>query len=104
MSPYITFRDQNKQGDLVLYILQRDFPHYVASLVYIPIADSPCCIPISGHNLWVNFEGTLRGRFIPSHNDVPREIQAVFESMALWFYSERVMADSKRYKRFKIPQ
>lgn len=103
MSPFLTFKDADKEGNLQLYILQRAFPHYVGVLSYIPVADSFSCIPLSGHNLWINYAGLLRGNFIPSYGGVNQEIEAVFHSMALWFYSERILKDPKRYKKWLIP-
>lgn len=104
MSPYITFKDFSiKDGTLVLYILQRDFPHYCGGIAYHPIADSICCVPMAGHNLWVSYCGTIRGNYIPSYEHALPEIEAVFQHMAAWFYSERIMKDPKRYKKWLIP-
>ena len=102
MSPYITFKDY-KGEDLVLYILQRDFPHYCASLSYLPISGSMGCVPISGHNLWLNFEGTIRGNYAPAFNDVLIQIEITLADMARWFYLNRVAPDPKRYKKWAIP-
>ncbi len=103
MSPFVTYKDTDKEGNLQLYILQRAFPHYCGILSYIPVGDAICCIPLSGHNLWINYAGLLRGNFIPSYNDASKEIESVFHSMALWFYSERILVDPKRYKKWLIP-
>lgn len=103
MSPFITFRDTNKDGELTLYILQRDFPHYCGQLCYFPIAESICCVPISGHNIWLTFAGTLRGNYILSNNDALQQAGAIFERMAEWFYLNRIASDPKRYKKFSIP-
>jgi hypothetical protein len=103
MSPYITFKDKNSKGDLILFILQREFPHYCAGLAFLPVLDSICCVPIAGHHLYLAFEGTIRGRFIPSYNNASEEIQAVMSSMASWFYAERILPEPKRYKKWLIP-
>lgn len=102
MSPYITFRDENKEGVLTLYILQRDFPHYVATIADHPIINTLCCEAIAGHHLYLVFQGTLRGNFIPGFKNVSQEIQIVFEDMARWFYAERCLKDPKRYKKYLI--
>lgn len=103
MSPFITFKDLGKDDILQLYILQRDFPHYCGTVCYFPIADSICCVPVAGHNLWVAFAGTIRGNFIPSYNDALQQIIPIFEQMASWFYINRILADPKRYKKWIIP-
>lgn len=103
MSPYITFKDTNSDGILVLYVCQREFPHYCAGLAYLPVLDTLSCVPIAGHHLYLVFWGTIRGRLIPGYKDVSQEIQAVIEDMAVWFYSERVLKEPKRYKKWRIP-
>lgn len=87
---------------MTYYILQRAYPHYVGFLAYIPIADSICQIPITGHNIWLTFEGTIRGRFIPMETKVLTEILSVFHDMERWFYENRVQVDPKRFKRYII--
>ena len=39
---------------------------------------------------------------IPSHKGEMVEMQVVFDNMAVWFHSERILLDEKRYKKFKI--
>lgn len=102
MMPFITFRDKDKNGNLLYYILQRDFPHYVGLLSPYPIEGVLCQSAITGHSLWIVFNGTLRGNMIPSHKGEMVEMQVVFDNMAVWFHSERILLDEKRYKKFKI--
>src|ERR1700744_727836 len=102
MSPYITFKDY-KGEDLVLYILQRDFPHYCAALSYLPVLDSLVCVPVSGHNLWLSFSGTLRGPYLPAYKDALEQVETVLADMSNWFYLNRIVPDPKRYKKFIIP-
>ena len=102
MNPYITFRDKDKNGDLQYYILQRDFPHYVGRIVVSPKQGALINQSIAGYNLWVCFDGTLRGNFIPSYSTVTEEISNVYFNMAAWFYSERIVMDKNRFKKFKI--
>lgn len=103
MSPYITFRDTDKRGDLQLFVLQRDFPHFCAILSSHPIADPIAQVPISGHNLWLVYSGTIRGNYIPSFPDAQEQIQSVLELMGSWFYENRILTDQKRYKKWLIP-
>lgn len=101
MSPYITFREKDRNGDLQYYVLQRAHPHYVGRVSPLPIAEN-WCAPIAGYRLWMIFDSTLIGRFIPSHKEVSHEIQTVLEAMAAWYWSDRIVVDEKRYKKFKI--
>ena len=102
MNKYITFRDNDNDGVLQYYILQREFPHYVGLISSIPIPEAMCCSPIPGYNMYVVFSGTLRGNIVPSYKDIVKEIESVFDDMATWYYSERIMKDEKKYKKFKI--
>lgn len=52
--------------------------------------------------MYVNFNGTLRGNLIPSYNDVLKEIDIIMEDMAIWFLNNRILADQKKYSKFKI--
>jgi|ERR1700743_1312245 len=103
MSPYITFKDENKSGELLLYVLQREFPHYCAYLSYHPVEGVINQVPISGHNLFLVFSGTIRGPYIPSYQDTLKEIEYIMADMSKWFYEFRILADLKRYKKWAIP-
>lgn len=103
MSPYITFKDTNSKGELMFYVLQRDFPHYVAYLSYFPIEGAINQVPISGHNLFLIFSGTIRGAYIPSYQDTLTEIEYIMAEMSKWFYEHRIVPDVKRYKKWAIP-
>lgn len=103
MSPFITFRDTDSNGELTLFVLQRDYPHFVGVLATYPSGKAVVEVPISGHNLYMRYYGTLRGNFIPLSNHIDLEMESVFHAMALWFYSERIMKDPKRYKKWAIP-
>ena len=101
MNPYITFREL-QDGKLEYFLLQKDYPHFLGRIVAAPIAKALVNEPVAGYNLWVTFSGTLRGNFIPAQNNITDEIQLVFERMALWFASERIMGNGKRFDKFKI--
>lgn len=102
MSPYITFKDTDKNGEMQLFILQMTYPHYMGYISYYPSAEVLTQVPITGHNLYLNFYGTIRGIYIPAHPGVSDEIESVFHSMALWFYANRIQTDPKRYKKWII--
>lgn len=101
-SPYITFRDKDSEGNLQYYVLQRDFPHYLGVVSSVPVFNIVSPAPLSGYNLWVVFKGTLRGNMIPSYQNVGDEISNVLGVMALWYYTDRILMDKKKYKKFKI--
>ena len=102
MQPFITFKDIDKNDIDIYYILQRDFPHYLGAICYQPMADSICCVPVAGHNLWITFMGTIRGNYVPSYPDAIKEIEIIFVSMANWFYVNRIQKEPKRYKKWAI--
>lgn len=101
MSPYITFRDYDKEGKLQYYILQREFPHYVGVVSSIPIAGN-WYTPIIGYAMYIVFGGVLRGMYIPDYKNIGEEVMAIMENMAAWYYDNRISIDEKRYKKFKI--
>lgn len=102
MSPFITFKDLNEKGELELFVLQREYPNFVGRVTYYPTGKEICQVPITAHNLYMTYYSTLRGNFIPLSNYIDLEMQSVFHAMALWFYSERIMKDPKRYRKWSI--
>jgi hypothetical protein len=102
MSPFVTFRDNDSKGELQYYILQRDYPHFVGVVTYYPKGGAICEVPVSGHNLFVSFCGTIRGNYAPAYPKVEEEINQVFHAMAQWFYKNRIAVDPKRYKKWAI--
>lgn len=102
MEPYITFREPDKSGEFQYYILQRSFPHYLAIILHKPKEGAIVCMPVAGHHLYLAFAGTIQGNYLLARNDLQRELQFIFEQMADWFYNKRVLAEPKKYKKFKI--
>lgn len=100
MSPYITFQDTDKDGNLQNYILQREFPHYICVIADKKSEISIAQQPILGYRLWIILSGTLRGNMIPSYTDTLKEIEAVVLDMSNWFYKNRVVANPKKYKNY----
>lgn len=106
MQPFITFRDI-EDGELRYFILQRAFPNYVAVISESPFVKEGKrqwvpSVPLTDHNLWIEFWGTVQGRYMPGYKDVFEEVKDVMESMALWFYNERVSKDLKKYKKWNL--
>jgi hypothetical protein len=102
MEPYITYRDFNNKGELEYYILQRKFPHYQGVILEQPKDGAIMTAPVSCHHLYITFAGTIQGNYVLSKAALELELSSVFEDMANWFYSKRVVTDPKRYKKFKI--
>ena len=101
MNPYITYRDKDEKGELQYYVLQRDFPHFIGVLATYPVAGT-WYSAVPGYNLYVIFNGTLRGNSVPAYNNITEEIQTVLDNMAAWFWCERIAVDQKKFKRLKI--
>jgi hypothetical protein len=101
MNQFITFREEinNETG---YFILQRDFPHYLCRIAEQPIVNFIQPIPITNYNLWLIFNATLRGNYIPSYKDIGAEIISVMNSMATWFFENRILPNEKKYKKWKI--
>ncbi len=100
MIPYITYREL-ENGHLQYYILQKEFPHYIGVISSHPINQTICQIPIPGYNLWVVFGGTLRGNMIPNYKDIQNEIDIEFQKMSIWFLTERIQSELKRFNKWK---
>lgn len=103
MTRYITFRDVDFNGNLQYCILQRDFPHFIAVTSEIPITHIVEPLPITGYNLFLVFQGTLRGiSTIPAYANIIEEIKVILTDMGRWYYDERILSDPKKYKKWKI--
>jgi hypothetical protein len=102
MNPFITFREQDDNGRLGYYILQRDFPHVCCEIVQAPVQSALITVPVSGYYLWLSFAGVLRGNFAPSYKNIIDEMTLVMFAMSTWYYENRILPDAKRFKKFKI--
>lgn len=99
--PYITYREE-KDGELMYYILQKEFPHNIGQIAVLPIIDSLVVSPIAGYNLWVVWVGTLRGNFVAVYPKHEIDLQFIFNNMANFYLSERIHKNLNRYEKFKI--
>lgn len=102
MKQFITYKEKDNNGNVYYYILQRGFPHFLGKIVTSPIEGSIINAPISKHNLWVTFNGTLRGNMIPNYKDIKNEIANTFTEMANFYYTEKIQPNEKSYHKFKI--
>lgn len=101
MSKFITYREEDKNGNLCYYILQKDFPHFVGIISTSP-SEGTWQSAIPNYNLWVVYAGTIRGNFVPSYRNISEETQSVFDEMAHWYYANRICEEPNKYKKFKI--
>lgn len=102
MNPYILFEDIDDNGIKQKYILQRDFPHYVGQILYMPKLKSLIQIPVPKYNIWVSFAGTLRGNMIPSYKNIPEELDDVYRNMSSWYYENIILKNEKEFENFKL--
>ena len=99
---YITYRELNKEGEHEYYILQKDFPHFCGLISTSPKEVFVPPSVVSGYNLWIVFNGCLRGFVMPSYNGIDNEIMSILEDMAVWFYENRIVINEKKFKKFKL--
>lgn len=98
---YITYRDNDENGELQYYILQREFPHYIGLISTYPKDSLIPSIQITNYYLWVIFNGSLRGNLIPGYKSISEDIKFVLNDMATWYYAYRIIPNEKKYKKFK---
>lgn len=102
MEKFITFRDTDNAGNLHYYILQRAYPHYQCVILDRPEKAVVEACPIMNHGLWLVFDGTIIGAYLPSYKYVVDEIANVMSDMSEWFYVNRIQPNQLKYKRWKI--
>lgn len=102
MEPFVTYRDKDRTGILQYYILQRDYPHYVGLISETRSETAIMQMPITKHNLYVIYSGTIRGYYAPGYKDAMQEIEHVFRHMAEWYYHNRIVPDPKRFKKWVV--
>lgn len=98
---YITYREEYN-GELCYFILQKAFPNFVGRVVNYPVEGALANAPIAGFNLWVTFAGRVDGNFLPSEKDILTQIEAIFFSMAEWYFANRIEPHYKKYLKFII--
>ncbi len=100
--PFITFREPDENGILRYYILQRAFPHNCGVILSQPDPKSIVQSPIPGYNLYVVFDGVLAGNYVHATVDYKLELQNIYNTMAAFFWAERIVLDRKRFEKFKV--
>ena len=89
------------QRHLNYYILQKEFPHCIGVISSHPVETTLCQVEIPGYNMWVVFNYTLRGKVIPSYPDILVEIQRIVHEMAMWFLTERIEKEPKKFSKWR---
>ncbi len=102
MIPFITYKENYPNGEEHYFILQKEFPHLLCEVSSIPKIYFVPPMPISNYNLFIEFNGCLRGNVIPSYKDIGEEIKSVMYSMSVWFFEQRILPNEKKYKKWKI--
>ena len=102
MSNFITYKELDAKGQPSYYILQKDFPHYMGVVSVTPRKYLVEAQPISGYYMWVVFDGTLRGKQVPSYTNVIEEINEAISKMAIWYLQTVILPKKENYKKFKI--
>lgn len=102
MNPYISYREQNSEGQYEYFILQKAFPHIVGEIKLVPEKHFVEAATLSGYNMWVVFKNTLRGNSIPSYPDIFDEISLELEQMATWYLDNRIKINEKKYSKYKL--
>jgi len=74
----------------------------IGHITTIPKEKAIVSKPIPGYNLYVNFDGCLQGNFLPNLKNIELELHTVFENMAAWFWTERIVGNEGKYKKLKI--
>lgn len=98
MNPFITYTEKNEDGILEYFVLQKAFPHYCGKVVG-ETSPGIWFAGIAGYSLYVQFNGTIRGNFIPDYRGVAEEIQDAMDAMANWYLSEIITPKKDNYKK-----
>ena len=101
MINYITFTEPNENEEMEYFILQKLFPHLLCKILEMPIVNVFQPVPINEYDLYIIFNGTLRGLQLPSYKNIGDEIKDVMHDMADWFYNNRILKNEKKYKKWK---
>lgn len=101
MTPYLLYLEEDTNGDLCTYILQKRFPHYNGLVSKMP-SKIGFSSPITGYRLWINLAGTIGGNLVPSYRNVAEEIMEILEGMATWYYQTVIVRNPELYKTYKI--
>ena len=98
---FITYREEDEEGRLCFFILQKAQPNFIGLLVASPVEGAIINVPIPNYNLWITFWGTLLGRYIPAVNGVLSDMDLIYHDMTDFYYNNRVLG-VKKYDKFKI--
>ena len=91
---FITFREDEN-----LYVLQKNYPHYVGRLTN-KLERSLAQYPIAGYSLHISYAGTLRGNYaVSTHNN--EELNLIYADMSNYAL-EKIIQQSDEYDKYKI--
>lgn len=93
---YIIFRE-----DVSLYILQKNFPHYIGKLTNNPQEGMSIC-PITGYRLYISFAGTLIGKYINSDKFSIGELHPILADMGNFMLERHILKLGEDYEKYKI--
>lgn len=93
---YIIFRE-----DTSLYILQKNFPHYIGKLT-TNSQEGISQYPIAGYRLYVCFVGTLIGKYINSDKFSVQELYPILEDMGNFVSEKHILKHEKYYEKYKV--
>ena len=85
--------------DRELYVMQRAYPSYVGKVIELPSRKQNH--PVPGYHLFIQYDGTIQGNFMPTWSDVQQEINETLDNMAT-FISEWMEVNESGYEKFKI--
>ena len=102
LSRFLTFKE-----DGYVYILQTAFPHYLGKVMRYEndwtmdtAIGEPRC-RIEGYRIIVFFAGALQGPMVWGIS-TPSDLQKLVNRMAGFYFNERICADEKRFRRWKV--
>ena len=92
--PFIAYFEDGE-----LYVMQRAYPSYVGKVVELPSTKQNQ--PIPGYHLFIRYDGTIQGNFMPTWANVQQEIFESLDNMAT-FISEWMDKNESGYSNFKM--
>lgn len=103
---FVTFKEGN------VFILQTRFPNYIGRVCkfsddyglwhYLHLSPPLAYQEILGYRILVAFAGTMEGNRVLAHGEMENEVAKLLEQMAEFYLLKRIMADEKRYLKYKV--
>ncbi len=106
LESFITFQDK---GDF--YILQTREPFYGGKIIRFE-SDQALAFydhdqhihtcQVTGYRILIAFSGALSGNYIALHAQWKKELNHVFQQMATFYLTQRILPNVKKFKNFEI--